>query len=461
MVALSHYVAPAAMLLASVEGARVAKRRSNHNTKFISGVPVVNYHAAYGGQSGLSVIEETREEDWIVMMKPGSTDAQIDSLCKSTRNGCKVTGHPDKGGVPFFDMQGTERELEEVIKQANGAVQVVEPNQEVHMIPELDVEPAASSASWGLDRVGAKGRNGNLGAGVSIYILDTGVRYSHQDFGGRALPEVDYSWPIPFPCAEGDMECAIDNQGHGTHCAGSAGGTTFGVAPKATIHGMKVLGDSGAGNLFSIIGSVDYLASTSRRPAVGSMSLGGTCPVGFCDLYFPMVLAVNKAVESGVTVVVAGGNSNADACGFMPAYVPAAITVGATDSMDQRSYFSNYGRCTNIWAPGSSITSATHEDDTGAKTFSGTSMAAPHVAGGAALVLEQFPDFLSEQVLEKLHSRAASNYVTDLKEGDVNEMLYIASDAPPPKGDVPPPPGRQCPGYCLVCVLSACNGCCD
>lgn len=257
------------------------------------------------------------------------------------------------------------------------------------------------------------------------------------------------------------MECAIDNQGHGTHCAGTAGGTAFGVAPMATIHGMKVLGDSGAGNLFSIIGSVDYLATTSRRPAVGSMSLGGTCPLGFCDIYLPMKWAVEKAVENGVTVVVAGGNSNADACGFMPAYVPAAITVGSTDSLDSRSFFSNYGRCTNIWAPGSNITSASHEDDTGAKTFSGTSMAAPHVAGGAALVLEQFPDFGSEQVLEKMYARAASNYVKDLQEGDVNEMLYIAADAPPPKGGEPAPPARECPGYCLVCWLSACDGCCE
>merc|ERR1719437_351615 len=183
--------------------------------------------------------------------------------------------------------------------------------------------------------------------------------------------------------------------------------------------------------------------------------------MGFCSVFGVVTDAVNAAVESGVTIVVAGGNSNSDACGFQPAYVPSAITVGSTDSLDARSYFSNYGSCTNLWAPGSNITSATHEDDTGAKTFSGTSMACPHVAGGAALILEQFPDFLSEQVLEKLYTRAATNYVTDLKEGDVNEMLYIASDAPPPKGDVPPPPARQCPGYCLVCVLSACDGCCE
>jgi len=143
MVALSRCVAPVAMLLASVEGARLAKRRSailtpeTPNTKFISGVPILNYHVAYGGESSLSAIEASREEDWIVLMKPGSTDAQIDSLCKSTRKGCKIAGHPDKRGVAFFEMHGTERELEEVINRANGAIKVVEPNQPMNMIPEL------------------------------------------------------------------------------------------------------------------------------------------------------------------------------------------------------------------------------------------------------------------------------------------------------------------------------------
>merc|ERR1719458_2385076 len=132
------------------------------------------------------------------------------------------------------------------------------------------------------------------------------------------------------------------------------------------------------------------------------MSLGGQCPLGFCGLFGAVATAVNSAVESGVTIVVAGGNSNSDACGFVPAFVPSAITVGSTDSEDARSFFSNFGSCTDIWAPGSSITSASHEDDTGSKTFSGTSMACPHVAGGAALVLENNPSFKAEQVVDKL-----------------------------------------------------------
>merc|ERR550539_1858953 len=176
------------------------------------------------------------------------------------------------------------------------------------MTPELDPQPA-NSASWGLGRVGASGRNGNLGAGVSIYILDTGVRTTHNDFGDRAAPALDYSGSRPITC-NGDLECAKDRQGHGTHCAGTAAGTSFGVAPRANVHGVKVLGDNGAGDLFSIIGSIDYLAASDIRPAVGSMSLGGQCPLGFCSIFSAIETAVDAAVAAGVTVVVAGGNSN-------------------------------------------------------------------------------------------------------------------------------------------------------
>lgn len=218
-----------------------------------------------------------------------------------------------------------------------------------------------------------------------------------------------------------------------------------------------------------IIGAIDWTAAAGSRPAVGSMSLGGPCPFGLCGVFgSSYVTAIDAAVEAGVTIVVAGGNSNTDACGFQPAFVPSAITVGSTDSVDARSWFSNYGRCTDIWAPGSAITSATHEDDTGATTISGTSMACPHVAGAAAMVLETNPSFKSPQVLEQLLGWAATAYITDLQEGDVNKLLYVAPDAPPPRGPVETPPAPaptpapSCPWYCglQTCLTAACiDGC--
>lgn len=454
--AVSHCLASLAVIASGVSGARIPKKRSSKSpqfTKFIAGVPVVNYLPEKGGEA---LVEESIEGEWLMMMKPGTTDSQIAETCKEFKKGCTRYGDPDKSGVPFIAIKATEQELQAVVEATHGMVKFIEPNQPVSMIPELDEQPG-NSGSWGLERVGAGGRGGNEGAGVSIFILDTGVRTTHQDFGGRAVPEVDFT--DGNKVCNGDLECAVDRQGHGTHCAGTAAGTNFGVAPKARVHGVKVLGDNGAGDLSSIVGSIDYLAASDIRPAVGSMSLGGQCPLGFCSIFSAIETAVDAAVAAGVTVVVAGGNSNSDACGFMPAFVPSAITVGSTDSLDARSFFSNYGRCTSLWAPGSNITSATHEDDTGSKTFSGTSMACPHVAGGAALILENFPESNAEQVLERLQARSASNYITDLKVGDTNKMLYIASDAPPPPGNVPAPE-PECPSYCVVCWLSACKGCC-
>jgi len=444
MVALSRCLGSLATFLAGVEGARVSRKRGTRattqpSTKFIAGVPVLNYHTAYEGEASLGESGDEPAGEWVVVVHSGTTDTQIQQMCKAAPDGCRLVGHP-QGGVPFFEMRATESELELVLHMVPGAAKFVEPDQTVHMIPEIEANDVEAS-TWGLNRIGADQR-GRSGAGATIYVLDTGVRSSHNEFGGRAASALDMSSGSLKEC-NGDVNCAGDGQGHGTHCAGSAGGASFGVAPAAAVRSIKVLSDQGSGSWSWSYEALDWLATSASatRPAVASMSLGGS------GTQQAMKEAVDAAVNGGVVVVVAGGNENTDACRKSPAFVPSAITVGSTTSTDQRSSFSNYGSCTNIWAPGSDVKSASHRSDTGSATFSGTSMACPHVSGGAALVLDANPNMKSSAVLSELLDNAVLNGIVGLRSGDTNALLYVGEGGPPPTPapvPTPAPPPSAC-----------------
>jgi len=454
MVALSRCLGSAALLVAA-DGARITRKhhqRDAHKagTKFIAGVPVLNYDQAYDGEASLGAASSELEREWVMVVNPGTSDAQIKTMCQAATHGCKLAGHPE-GGVPFLEMRGNEGDLEAVIHAVPGAVKFVEPDQMVHMIPEMETDEV-EAATWGLNKVGADQR-GRTGASATIFVLDTGVRVSHNDFSGRAAPALDMTSGSPVECGS-DLSCAGDRQGHGTHCAGSAGGDTFGVAPGSAVRSIKVLSDQGSGSWSWSYYALDWLAKSSTRPAVASMSLGGQ------GTQQAMQDAVDASVNAGVVVVVAGGNSNSDSCRFSPAFVPSAITVGSTTSRDRRSSFSNYGSCTDIWAPGSDIVSAGHRTDTASVSLSGTSMACPHVSGGAALVLDANPGFAASKVISELLSNAVVGAISDLKSGDTNAFLYVGEGGAPP---APPAPPATCPWYCgaKLCLLDACVENCD
>ena len=370
--------------------------------------------------------EKKIHEQYIVVFEPRVEDveAAADDLIRANRG--------RKGHVYSKALKGFSATLSEK------AAQKIAEDPRVAYVEEdgvVTIEATQSGATWGLDRIDQRDLPLNstynyntTASGVKAYIIDTGIRNSHGEFGGRAIDGYD--------AVDGALPAA-DCNGHGTHVAGTVGGSAYGVAKGVTLVAVRVLDCAGSGSNSGVIAGVDWVTSNhaAGAPAVANMSLGGGASTALDD-------AVRRSIADGVTYALASGNSNVDACSSSPARVAEGITVNSTTSTDARSSFSNYGSCTDIFAPGSSITSAWYTSDTATNTISGTSMATPHVAGVAALYLAGNTTASPATVWAAIRDSATLNKVTSAGSGSPNRLLYslLGGAAPPPP---PPPTGSQ------------------
>lgn len=293
---------------------------------------------------------------------------------------------------------------------ADPAVAYVEQDRVVHVATDQLNPP-----SWGLDRVdqrslplNSKYTYATTASNVHAYIIDTGINLTHSDFGGRAKSGYDY--------VDNDSN-ATDCNGHGTHVAGTVGGSAYGLAKGVQLTAVRVLDCSGSGSLTGVIAGINWVAQNAVKPAVANMSLGGGASSSIDN-------AVRNAISAGVTFAVAAGNDSADACSTSPARTAEAITVGATTSTDARASYSNYGSCLDVFAPGSSIKSDWIGSTTATNTISGTSMATPHVTGAAALYLATHTTASPATVRNALVAAATTGKVTSAGSGSPNVLLY-------------------------------------
>jgi subtilisin family serine protease len=360
-----------------------------------------------------AVAQERIEGQYIVVLKQGSSGAAAKQRLRA--RGGRV--QREFGRVlDGFSAKLSDKALAEV--RGDPAVDYVEADR------VITLNDTQTNATWGLDRIDQRALplNGTYtyisrGTGVTAYIIDTGLRLTHsQVSGGRAVSGYDAV----------DGGSAEDCNGHGTHVAGTVGGSTYGVATQVSIVAVRVLNCSGSGSTSGVIAGINWVSGNhgAGTPAVANMSLGGSVSTS-------LDTAVRNSIADGVTYAVAAGNESTNACNSSPSRVAEAITVASTTSSDARSSFSNYGTCVDVFAPGSSITSSWYTSDGATNTISGTSMASPHVAGAAALILEGTPAASPATVASRIVDEATAGVVSSPGTGSPNRLLDTLPGATP------------------------------
>ncbi|MDJ0379761.1 S8 family peptidase [Streptomyces sp. G-G2] len=382
---------------------------------------------------------------YVVVLKDSAPRALTRALVAEAESAGGTVGRVYESALSGFAVRTTAARAAELA--ADPRVASVEPDALVR-VSGAPAAPAASGASgaqgavvpesespapWQLDRLDQRGlpldgvySYPSTGSGVTAYVIDTGINTAHTEFGGRAVFGVNET-----------TEPAQDLNGHGTHVAGSLGGTTYGVAKGVSLVAVKVADRRGSGSVSDIIAGIDWVITHARKaraaggpPAVANLSMGG----GYS---FGMNRAVSKAVASGITFTAAAGNDNKNACYSSPGSAPAALTVGATDDTDRRASYSNYGGCVDVLAPGSRVTSSWKGSPTAVQTLWGTSMAAPHVAGVAALLLASGAAKTPAEVAAAIRAGAVAGRLTDVRAGTPNLLLQVPAA---PEAVAPPAP---------------------
>jgi aqualysin 1 len=358
---------------------------------------------AFGSTQGAAA----DRQDYIVVLESWVPSADVIASEQGRRLGTRA-GIVWEDALKGFVVSLTPRQAEWLASQP--FVESIEPDQ---MVATMTTQ---TGATWGLDRIDQRNRplSGSFtytasGAGVTAYVIDTGIRFSHSQFGGRAVSGFDSV----------DGGSADDCNGHGTHVAGTIGGSTYGVAKSVRLVAVRVLSCSGSGTTSGVISGVNWVTSNHQagQPAVANMSLGGGVSTA-------LDTAVRNSIADGVSYAIAAGNSGANACNASPARVSQAMTIGATDSSDRRASFSNVGSCVDWFAPGVSITSAWWTSTTATNTISGTSMATPHTAGVAALYLQGNPGASPATVRSALFNLTTKNVIPNPGSSSPNALLF-------------------------------------
>jgi subtilisin family serine protease len=366
------------------------------------------------GQIQLAAGAEAIPGSYIVVLKSGSATRSAQAVGQAASS---LAGR--YGGALRYTytaaMQGFAATMTDSAARqlaADPQVALVEQDSVVH------ADVTQTGATWGIDRVDQRNRPlsgtytyNTTASNVTAFIIDTGIRITHNEFGGRARIGTD---------SVGDGQNGVDCNGHGTHVSGTVGGTTFGLAKAVQLVAVRVLNCAGSGTNAGVIAGIDFVTRSTARPAVANMSLGGGASA-------TLDAAVRRSVAAGVTYAIAAGNSNANACNFSPARTAEAITVGATTMTDARSSFSNIGSCVDIFAPGSSITSSWGTSNTATNTISGTSMATPHVAGAAALYLATHTTATPAAVQAALIAASTPNVISNVGTGSPNRLLFTGT----------------------------------